>query len=137
MPKIRRHNLPPTLLRHLLDRIRLREIPAEQLGLLVDWLDTEPEVPEGKWFKRFPGMFICGEGEWSRGDASDIDGNGREAERAGANESIGENISDRRSDPLRHRTFLTLVACQFVSISAFQSFSFSLRSLCFLLFDND
>jgi hypothetical protein len=63
MPKIRRHDLPPALFEHLLDRIRLREIPADQLGLLADWLDTEPEVPEGKWFKRFPQMTACGEGE--------------------------------------------------------------------------
>ena len=63
MPKIRRHNLPPALLNHLLDRIRSREISAEQLGLFADWLDTEPEVPEGKWFKRFPGMTLCGDGE--------------------------------------------------------------------------
>jgi hypothetical protein len=54
MPKIRRHNLPPALLNHLLDRIRSREISAEQLGLFADRLDTEPEVPEGKWLKRFP-----------------------------------------------------------------------------------
>jgi hypothetical protein len=63
MPKIRRHNLPPALLSHLLDRIQSREISAEQLGLLAGWLDTEPEVPEGKWFKRFSGMIVCGEGE--------------------------------------------------------------------------
>jgi hypothetical protein len=63
MPKIRRHNLPPTLLSHLLDRIRSQEISAEQLGLLADWLDTEPGVPEGKWFKRFSGMIVCGEGD--------------------------------------------------------------------------
>jgi hypothetical protein len=63
MPKIRRHNLPPALLNHLLDRIRLREISAEQLGLLADWLDAEPEVLEGEWFKRFSGMIVCGEGE--------------------------------------------------------------------------
>lgn len=63
MPKIRRHNLPPALLGHLLDRIRSREISAEQLGLLADWLDTEPDVPEGKWFKRFSGMTVCGESE--------------------------------------------------------------------------
>jgi hypothetical protein len=63
MPKIRRHNLPPALLNHLLDRIRLREISAEQLGLFADWLDGEPEVPKGKWFKRFSGMIVCGDGE--------------------------------------------------------------------------
>jgi hypothetical protein len=26
-------------------------------------MDTEPEVPAGKWFKRFPEMAACGEGE--------------------------------------------------------------------------
>ncbi len=36
---------------------------AEQLGLLADWLDTNPIVPSGQWFKRFPEMTICGEGE--------------------------------------------------------------------------
>jgi hypothetical protein len=51
------------LLNHLLDRIRLREISAEQLGLLADWLDAELEVPEGEWFKRFSEMIVCGEGE--------------------------------------------------------------------------
>jgi len=58
MPKIRRQNLPPALLNHLLDRIRSREISAEQPGLLADWLDLEPEVPSERWFKRFPEM-IC------------------------------------------------------------------------------
>jgi hypothetical protein len=31
--------------------------------LLAEWLDTEPEVPEGKWFKRFSAMIVCGKGE--------------------------------------------------------------------------
>jgi hypothetical protein len=26
-------------------------------------MDTQPEVPEGKWFKRFPELVVCGEGE--------------------------------------------------------------------------
>ncbi|HEY9173175.1 MAG TPA: hypothetical protein VI136_12895 [Verrucomicrobiae bacterium] len=34
--------------------------------MFADWLSTEPEVPEGKWFKRFPGMTVCGEGELVR-----------------------------------------------------------------------
>ena len=63
MPKVRRQNLPPALLDHLLDRIRSREISADQLGLFAEWLDTEPEVPTGRWFKRFPAMVVCGEGE--------------------------------------------------------------------------
>jgi hypothetical protein len=63
MPKIRRQNLPPALLDHLLERIRSREISADQLGALADWLDTQPEVPDGKWFKRFSAMTVCGESE--------------------------------------------------------------------------
>ncbi len=64
MPKIRRDNLPPALLNHLLDRVAEREISANQLGRFADWLVNEPEVPEGRWFKRFPEMIVCGEGEW-------------------------------------------------------------------------
>jgi hypothetical protein len=108
MPKIRRRNLPPALLNHLLDRIKRREISSDHLGTLADWLDTEPEVPDGKWFKRFSGMTVCGEGEWSRGDERDIDGNGREAERAGANESIGEDLPYFRTGPNGNRNSLTL-----------------------------
>ena len=64
MPKIRRKNLPIALLNHLLDRVRERQVSADQLGLLADWLALEPEVPGGPWFKRFPGVIVCGEGEW-------------------------------------------------------------------------
>jgi hypothetical protein len=63
MPRIRRQNLPPALLDHLLDRIRSRDISPAQLGEFAQWLDTEPEVPIGKWFKQFSGMTVCGEGE--------------------------------------------------------------------------
>jgi len=63
MPEIRRRHLPPAVLGHLLDRIRDREISVEQLGLLAEWLDGKVIVPEGKWFKRFAGMIVCGEGE--------------------------------------------------------------------------
>ena len=63
MPKVRRQNLPETLLRHLLERVRQREIPYDQIILLAQWLDTEPEVPVSRWFKKFPGMTVCGEGE--------------------------------------------------------------------------
>jgi hypothetical protein len=62
MPKIRRQNVPPTLLNHLLDRITERKISVDQLAQFGDWLVTEPEVPEGRWFKRFPEMIVCGEG---------------------------------------------------------------------------
>ena len=63
MPKVRRQDLPPILLQHLLDRIQQRQISATQLGELAAWLDQHPEVPEKKWFKRFRGMTVCGESD--------------------------------------------------------------------------
>ncbi len=63
MPKVRRQDVPPALFQHLLERIQSRRIPASQLELLAEWLDTEPDVPEGQWYKRFAGMTVCGEGE--------------------------------------------------------------------------
>ena len=63
MPKIRRQKLPEALLRHLLTRMCQRNISYEQIILLTRWLETEPEVPNSKWFKKFSGMTVCGEGE--------------------------------------------------------------------------
>ena len=63
MPRVRRRNLPPALFQHLLERIQRRKIPATQLELLATWLDTEPDVPESEWYKRFSGMTAWGEGE--------------------------------------------------------------------------
>jgi hypothetical protein len=48
---------------YLLERVQSRNISADQLGLFADWLATQPEVPDGKWFRKFPGMIVCGEGE--------------------------------------------------------------------------
>jgi hypothetical protein len=64
VPRVRRQNVPPALFQHLLDRIQSRKISASQLALLAKWLDGEPEVPEGLWYKRFSGMTVCGEGQW-------------------------------------------------------------------------
>jgi len=66
VPQIQRQNLPRALWVHLLARIKSRQISVDQLGLLADWLATKPEVPAGRWFKRFPGMVVCGEGELIR-----------------------------------------------------------------------
>jgi hypothetical protein len=62
VPRVRRQNVPPALFQHLLDRVQSRKIPASQLELLAKWLDREPAVPE-QWYKRFPGMTVCGDGE--------------------------------------------------------------------------
>lgn len=63
MPKILRRNLPRPPYAHLLERIQQRQISGQQLVLMIEWLDKEPEVSDGQWFKRFPSMIVCGEGE--------------------------------------------------------------------------
>lgn len=62
MPRILREGLPFALIRHLRDRVQEREITHAQLLLFAQWLDSDPEVPAGRWFKRFSGMTVCGEG---------------------------------------------------------------------------
>jgi hypothetical protein len=63
MPKVRRQNIPRELYAHLLDRVQSREISGAQLILFLEWLEQSPEVPLGRWFKKFPSMTVCGEGE--------------------------------------------------------------------------
>ena len=63
MPKIRRTNVPEALLRHLIERVREREVSSDSIGALSAWLDTNPEVPQGEWFHRLQEVTICGKGE--------------------------------------------------------------------------
>ncbi len=63
MPKIRRRQLPPALISHLVRRVRERRVSADQLADCSDWLASNPTVPDGKWFKCFADFTICGEGE--------------------------------------------------------------------------
>ena len=63
MSQILHCNLPRQLYAQLLERAQQRQISGKELTMLIEWLDRQPEVPQGKWFKRFPGMTVCGEGE--------------------------------------------------------------------------
>ena len=63
MPTIRWTNLPPALRAHLFDRLRTREISAEDLYQLKLWRESEPEAPNGPWYKDFGSFKICGHGE--------------------------------------------------------------------------
>jgi hypothetical protein len=63
MPKVRRQGLPRAVFNHLVERMRQREIKREQLRELFTWLETEPEVPQGRWFKRFQEFTVCRQGE--------------------------------------------------------------------------
>jgi hypothetical protein len=54
MPKVRRQKMPEALLRHLLARMRERSISSEQIILLAQWLDSDPEVRKENGSKSFP-----------------------------------------------------------------------------------
>jgi hypothetical protein len=50
MPQLERwDNLPDGVRRHLMERMRDREISVSDLNQLRIWVETRPEVPEGDW----------------------------------------------------------------------------------------
>ena len=66
MPKIQWTNLPPALRDHLFDRLRTRQITAQDLYQLKLWRESEPDAPDGPWFKDFGSFKICGEGKYPK-----------------------------------------------------------------------
>jgi len=66
MPKIQWTNLPPALRQHLLDRVADRGIRVEDLYQLKLWRESEPEAPDGRWYKDFGSFKICGEGKFPK-----------------------------------------------------------------------
>lgn len=66
MPRIQWTDLPPALRDHLFDRLRDRKITTEDLYQLKVWRETEPDAPEGPWFKDFGSFKICGEGRYPK-----------------------------------------------------------------------
>ena len=66
MPKIEWTNLPPALRQHLFDRLEERQIATDDLYRLKRWRDSEPEAPEGAWYKDFGSFKICGHGKYPK-----------------------------------------------------------------------
>ena len=66
MPTIRWTNLPEAIRKHLLLRLKDRKITEEDLYKLKLWRDSEPEAPEGPWYKDFGSFKICGEGPYPK-----------------------------------------------------------------------
>ncbi len=66
MPKIQWTNLPLALREHLFDRLAERKISAEDLYKLKLWRESEPEAPEGPWYKDFGSFKLCGEGRFPK-----------------------------------------------------------------------
>jgi hypothetical protein len=65
VPKIQWSDLPPALRKHLFERLAERKITVEDLYQLKLWRESEPDAPDGAWYKDFGSFKICGEGEIS------------------------------------------------------------------------
>jgi hypothetical protein len=66
MPTIQWTNLPIALRDHLFERARERKITAEDLYALKLWRESQPEAPDGDWYKDFGSFKICGRGEYPK-----------------------------------------------------------------------
>ena len=67
MPKIENwDNLRAGIRQHLIDRMRDRAINIADLNQLRLWIESNPEVPEGDWYKDFGSFKICGKGSYPK-----------------------------------------------------------------------
>ena len=66
MPRIRWQSLPFRLKQHLVERLRDREITQDDLQALRVWISTDPDVPEGLWWKDFGTFKLVGEGQYPK-----------------------------------------------------------------------
>ena len=67
MPKIATWgDLPPAIRRHLIDRMRDRQITIADLNELRLWIESGPVVPDGEWYKDFGSFKICGQGPFAK-----------------------------------------------------------------------
>ncbi len=66
MGKIQWTDLPRAIREHLFDRLEERRITVEDLYKLKLWRESEPEVPDGPWYKDFGSFKICGEGKFPK-----------------------------------------------------------------------
>lgn len=63
MPQVARwKDLPACVREHLVARMNERAINLADLNQLRIWIESEPEVPEGEWYKDFRSFKICGHG---------------------------------------------------------------------------
>ena len=67
MPRIETWPRIPAAIRdHLAERMHDRNIGLDDLNHLRVWLETRPNVPEGRWFKDFGSFKLCGEGKYPK-----------------------------------------------------------------------
>ena len=67
MPKIGTwDDFPAGIRQHLIDRMRDRAISISDLNQLRLWIDSQPEVPAGDWYKDYGSFKICGRGSFPK-----------------------------------------------------------------------
>jgi len=67
MPKIEPWpQIPSALRNHLIERMHDRRISLQDLNQLRLWIQSEPDVPEGPWYKDFGSFKLCGEGKYPK-----------------------------------------------------------------------
>lgn len=59
MPQSVWTDLPLAIRDHLLERLRERKISAEDLFRLKLWRESNPEAPDGPWYKDFGSFKLC------------------------------------------------------------------------------
>ncbi len=59
-------DFPDPLKLHIQQRVRERKITIQDLQRLEFWVRTDPEIPEGDWFKDFGSFKICGTGAYPK-----------------------------------------------------------------------
>jgi hypothetical protein len=63
MPQIEKwSSLPGAVRDHLVERMHDRRIGLADLNQLRLWMESNPEVPAGPWYKDFGSFKLCGEG---------------------------------------------------------------------------
>jgi len=66
MPHIDWPSLPRQVRKHLEDRARMRELSKADLLTLMEWIRSNPEVPNAAWCKDFGCFKLVGHGEIPR-----------------------------------------------------------------------
>lgn len=67
MPRIATwDNLPRAVQQHLIDRMLERKIAISDMNQLRLWIESNPAVPEGDWYKDFGSFKICGQGTYPK-----------------------------------------------------------------------
>ena len=59
-------HLPRPVREHLSERMRDRNVGLDDLNRLRIWIETRPNVPEGRWYKDFGSFRLCGEGKYPK-----------------------------------------------------------------------